>query len=88
MRNGSIVLGENTLNFVLPRLTKKSPISLYLYLYFIFYFLLYLTAVVAQKLVPLKFKLRKKKQIKINKAYHAHSFIPLPSYELIIVLSS
>lgn len=34
MRNGSIVLGESTLNLVLPRLTKESPI-----IFFIFYFL-------------------------------------------------
>lgn len=40
MRNGSIVLGESTLNLVLPRLTKESPII---------FFLLYLTTVVAQK---------------------------------------
>jgi len=50
MRNGSIVLGESTLNLVLPRLTKESPII---------FFLLYLTAVVAQKLVSLMYILEK-----------------------------
>lgn len=31
IRNGSIVLGESTLNLVLPRLTKESPIIFFLF---------------------------------------------------------
>lgn len=31
IRNGSIVLGESTLNLVLPRLTKESPIFFYFF---------------------------------------------------------
>lgn len=33
MRNGSIVLRESTLNLVLPRLTKESPINFFFMLY-------------------------------------------------------
>jgi len=32
MRNGSIVLGESTLNLVLPRLTKENPIIFFCYI--------------------------------------------------------
>lgn len=36
IRNGSIVLGESTLNLVLPRLTKESPI----FFFFLFGYIL------------------------------------------------
>lgn len=78
MRNGSIVLRKSTLNLVLPRLTKKS---------LIIFFLLYLTAVVAQKLGSCFFNVHfGKKLTKVNEAHHTHSSIPLPLYDLVDVL--
>lgn len=71
MRNGSIVLGESTLNLVLPRLTKESPI--------IFYILFFLISYSRRRAKACIFNIHFWKKINEKSTKHTTHTLPSPS---------